>query len=162
MGKKSRKAVEEPVEESEATEAEVDEAGGPDEESDDPTTSEHMDSDEYDDDDAPRSGRRSRLRRFASKLMDQQTLSVDTKEILGSVLATSDKARTEAVKLVAREVRSYLDALELKETVQELVTSYSLEVSISLKPLARDEAEEEGPLAPVTDEVDVDEGPDED
>ena len=106
---------------------------------DDPTTSDDQDE-----------GRRSRFRRFASRLIDRRELSADTKEILGSVIATSDKARTEAVKLVAREVRSYLDALELKETMQELVTSYSLEVSISLKPLAS--ALQDEPAADTEDE----------
>lgn len=80
-------------------------------------------------------GRRSRVMRFAKRLMDRRELSADTREILGSVLATSDKAKNEAVRLVAREVRSYLDALELKKDLKDLVTSYSLEISLSLKPL---------------------------
>lgn len=80
-------------------------------------------------------GRRQRVMRFAKRLMDRREISADTREILGSVLATSDKAKNEAVRMVAREVRSYLDALELKEDLKELITSYSLEISLSLKPL---------------------------
>ena len=68
--------------------------------------------------------------------MYRRELSNDTKVLLSTVLETSDKAKTEAVKMMAREVRSYLDALELKEAVQEVMTSYSLEISVSLKPLA--------------------------
>ena len=52
--------------------------------------------------------------------------------------------------MVAREVRSYLDALELKEAVQEVMTSYSLEISVSLKPLA--EAMEPELTEPVSEE----------
>lgn len=81
------------------------------------------------------SGRRARVMRFAKRLMDRRELTTDTREILGSVLATSDKAKNEAVRMVAREVRSYLDALELKDDFKQLITSYSLEISLSLKPL---------------------------
>ena len=95
-------------------------------------------------------GRRSRWRRLTSRLMDRRELSNDTKVLLSTVLATSDKAKTEAVRMVAREVRSYLDALELKEAVQEVMTSYSLEISVSLKPLA--EAMEPELTEPVSEE----------
>jgi hypothetical protein len=42
------------------------------------------------------------------------------------------------VKMLAREVRSYLEALELHKDLHHLFTNYSLEVktSINLKPLA--------------------------
>ena len=101
-------------------------------------------------DDDNEEGRRVRVMRFAKRLMDRRELSSDTREILGSVLATSDKAKNEAVRMVAREVRSYLDALELKEDLKELLTGYSLEISLSLKPLeaalqrAEDEPADEG------------------
>jgi hypothetical protein len=116
-------------------------------------------SDHGDDDTGEDQPRRSRLRRLARKLMDRRELSADTKDLLGSVMATSDSVRTEAVRLAAREVRSYLDAMELKEAMHELVTGYSLEVSVSLKPLAKvlagnaelddeDASDEEAPEAP--------------
>ena len=51
------------------------------------------------------------------------------------------KARPELVRLIAREVRSYLDELGLKDDVHSLLTNYSLEVraSINLRRLAGDE-----------------------
>jgi hypothetical protein len=85
--------------------------------------------------------RSSRVMRFAKRLMDRRELAEDTKELLSAVLNTSDKAKTEAVRLVAREVRGYLKELKLKETFVDLVTSHSLEVSIRLKPLPSDDAE---------------------
>ena len=60
--------------------------------------------------------------------------------MLSALLETGDKAKTEIVRLLAREVRSYLEALELHKDIHHLVTNYSLEVhaSLHLKPL-RDE-----------------------
>lgn len=61
-----------------------------------------------------------------------------TRELLISALATGDKAKTEIVRLIAREVRSYLEALELHKDLHYLLTNYSLEVhaSFSLAPKA--------------------------
>jgi len=88
-------------------------------------------------DDEPESGRRrSRILRVARRLMDTREITSDTKEIIGTVIGASDRAKTEAVKMAAREVRNYLDELKLKDDLLNLMTSYSLEVSISLKPLA--------------------------
>lgn len=73
---------------------------------------------------------------------------MDAREMLGAVLETGDKAKTEVVRMVAREVRSYLDALEIGEDIRDLLTNYSLEVhaSFHLKPLvAREEGEEPQP-----------------
>lgn len=81
-------------------------------------------------------GRSQRVMRFARRLMDRKELAEDTKDLLWTVLSTSDKAKTEAVRLAAREVRNYLSELKLKEDLLELATSHSLEISIHLKPLA--------------------------
>lgn len=81
------------------------------------------------------SGRSSRVLRFARRLMDRKELADDTRDLLYAVLNTSDKAKTEAVRLVAREVRSYLKELKLKEDLIKLATSHSLEISLRLKPL---------------------------
>jgi SpoVK/Ycf46/Vps4 family AAA+-type ATPase len=78
----------------------------------------------------------NRVVRLARRLMDRKELAEDTKDVLYAVLSTSDKAKTEAVRLAAREVRNYLSELKLKEDLLELATSHSLEISISLKPLA--------------------------
>jgi hypothetical protein len=58
--------------------------------------------------------------------------------LLGALLETGDKAKTEMVRMLAREVRTYLEALELHKDLHHLLTNYSLEVnaSFSLKPLA--------------------------
>ena len=68
------------------------------------------------------------------------------KDVLVAALATGDKARMELVRLVAREVRGYLEAMELHKDLHHLMTNYSLEVqaSVSLKPLN----EPEDPLNP--------------
>ena len=85
----------------------------------------------------PAPGRASnRVLRFARRMMDGPALAEDTKELLAAVLTTSDKAKTEAVRMIAREVRNYLSELRLKEDLMELARSHSLEISISLKPLA--------------------------
>ena len=55
------------------------------------------------------------------------------------------------VKLVAREVRNYLDELRLRDDLNALLTGHSLEVkmSLSLKPL-RPETAEPSPRAEPT------------
>lgn len=63
----------------------------------------------------------------------------DAREFLGAVLETGDKAKTEVIRLVAREIRGYLEALELHQDLHHLLTNYSLEVKASfhLKPLKK-------------------------
>lgn len=78
-----------------------------------------------------------RFARFARKFLEPRETLEDTKDLFTAVLSSSDRAKTEMVKMAAREARNYLDELRLKEAVMELATNYSLEVSISLKPIAR-------------------------
>lgn len=78
---------------------------------------------------------RGRMFKFAKRLMDRKDLAEDTMGVLSAVWSTSDKAKNEAVRLLAREFRSYLKELKLKEDLLKLVTSHSLEISIHLKPL---------------------------
>ena len=61
-----------------------------------------------------------------------------TNELLGALLDSSDKVKTEAVRQVGREVRTYLEGLGLDDAVLHLLTNYSLEVNANfrLKPLA--------------------------
>ena len=77
-----------------------------------------------------------RFSRFTRRLLEPG----ESRKVLSAMWETSDRAKTEAVRMVAREVRSYLDALELKEDVLELVRSHSLEInaSLRLKPLPPD------------------------
>jgi hypothetical protein len=62
----------------------------------------------------------------------------EARDLLAAFLETGDKAKTEIVRMVAREVRSYLEALELHKDLHHLLTNYSLEVkaSVHLRPLA--------------------------
>jgi hypothetical protein len=91
---------------------------------------------------------RSRLARMTRRLVERG--GDETRNLLGTVLDSSDRAKNEMVRMFAREVRHYLEALRLKEDVMELARSHSLEVhaSFSLKPLVgeRDpETEEKEP-----------------
>jgi hypothetical protein len=93
-----------------------------------------------------------RLRNFAKRLFREEegenqsedSPKASNREILGAILETGDKAKTEVVKMVGREVRSYLEALDIHNDVRQLLTNYSLEVkaSIHLKPLNEEGANE--------------------
>jgi hypothetical protein len=80
-------------------------------------------------------GGRARVLRFAKRLLDRREIAEDTKELVSAVISSSDKAKNEVLRLVAREVRSYLKELHLREELAKIVKDYSLEVSIRLKPL---------------------------
>ena len=71
---------------------------------------------------------------------DEQRRRLEAKAVLAALLETGDKAKTETIRMVAREVRGYLEALELHKDLNHLLTNYSLEVkaSIHLEPLDRD------------------------
>jgi hypothetical protein len=79
--------------------------------------------------------RRATLRGAARRLVGDNTR---TKELLTAVLNSSDKVKTDTVRQVGREVRTYLEGLGLDDAILYLLTNYSLEVSasLSLKPLA--------------------------
>lgn len=107
----------------------------------------------------PRSERRPSLRGLARRILsgeespaeDEENLDPDERRrlearaLLAALLETGDKAKTETIRMVAREVRSYLEALELGKDIHHLLTNYSLEVraSIHLKPLTEAEGEPE-------------------
>lgn len=117
---------------------EVDKPVDAEEEQPSPPVVDPPDLDPYDDEPGHEGGgRRSRLGRLARRLMNTQDLGEDAREVLGAVWETSDRAKSEVVRMVAREVRTYLEALKLKEEVMDLVRSHSLEfhVSMNLKPL---------------------------
>ena len=82
--------------------------------------------------------REPRLRDFARRLLsDDEDKGISPREVLGAVIDGGDKAKTELVKMVAREVRTYLEGLGLHEDVRHLMTNYSLDVNASfrLRPL---------------------------
>ena len=92
-------------------------------------------------DEETRDAPRSSLRGFARRILregEDDDRRIDPRELVGAVLDTGDKARTEIVRLLAREVRSYLEALELHKELQHILTNYSLDIhtSLSLRPLA--------------------------
>ncbi len=89
-------------------------------------------------------GESGRLGRLTRRLLERGD---DAKLLLGSVLDSSDRAKNEMVRLMAREVRNYLEALRLKEDLVEFATSHRLEVkaTFSLEPLAKAVAEEPEP-----------------
>ena len=88
------------------------------------------------DDSTDDGGSKARLFRFARRLMDRKDIAEDTKDILVSLAATSERAKNDAVKLIAREVRSYLQELKADEILKEVFTGYTLEVSMRLQPIA--------------------------
>lgn len=96
-----------------------------------------MSDDERDEPTGENEKQRSRLRSLGRRLMNS---GEDVRELAGAFIETSDRAKTEMVKMVAREVRTYLDELRLKEEIIELARSHSLEVKLSLhlKPLLPD------------------------
>ncbi len=88
-----------------------------------------------------REGPRPSLRGFARRILREgegEERRIDPRELMSAVLDTGDKAKTEVVRMVAREVRSYLEALELHKDLRHILTHYSLDVhtSLSLRPLA--------------------------
>lgn len=102
------------------------------------------------------SGAVGRLRRLGRKLIERKELADDTRELLGAMLETSDRAKTEVVKMVAREVRTYLQELRVMDDLKDIMTSHSLELrmSMNLKPLV--EGLEEEASVPVEEEETVD------
>lgn len=106
-------------------------------------------SETHDEDDRPR----SRIRRLGRRLMGEHEIDPEArgpegrsilgeaKEVFGAVLEGGDKAKSEVVRAVAREVRNYLEELGLKEDIHHLLTNYSLELhaSVNLRRLAEHE-----------------------
>jgi len=60
--------------------------------------------------------------------------------VLGAVLETGDKARMEVVRLLAREFRGYLEAMEVHKDIHHLLTNYSLEIKASVHLSPKEEA----------------------
>ncbi len=82
-----------------------------------------------------------RFRKLGRRLIGQERVSA--REVMGAMLEGGDKAKTEIVKAVAREVRSYLEELGLRE----FLSDYSLEVRASFNLRKLSEAEKAGPGA---------------
>lgn len=81
----------------------------------------------------------SRFRRFGRRILGEGegTGRFSARDVVGAVLEGGDKAKTEVVRVVAREVRTYLEELGLRE----VLTDYSLEVHASINLRRLSEAE---------------------
>lgn len=86
----------------------------------------------------------SRLRKFARRILDRKELAEDTKDLLSGMLATSDKAKSDFIRMMGREVGHWLDGLNLKQDLLDVATNYKLEIhaSVHLSPLAKALADE--------------------
>ena len=87
-----------------------------------------------------------RFRRLGRRLLgddpeNPRSFRVDAKEVLHSVLEGGNTARTELVRIIAKEVRMYFEELGLKEDLHKLLTNYSFEVkgSVHLRRLPHEE-----------------------
>jgi hypothetical protein len=82
-------------------------------------------------------GPRKRIRGAARRLLEDPPTLDEAKELLGTVLDGSDRARTELVRMVGREVRTYMEGLGIQDGLKHVAENYSLEVnaSLRLKPL---------------------------
>lgn len=91
-----------------------------------------------------------RFGRLGRRLMGEEggAFRFDAKELFSSVLEGGEKARSEVVKIVAREVRTYFEELGLKDDLRHLMTNYSFEIkaSVNLRKLTD---VEKGPAAGV-------------
>ncbi|MFZ5475850.1 MAG: hypothetical protein ACOZNI_03670 [Myxococcota bacterium] len=95
----------------------------------------------------PRRGRlRGRIRRILGETEEGRSILGDAKDVIGAVLEGSDKAKTEVVRAVAREVRHYLEESGLKEDLHNLLTNYSFEVhaSVNLRRLSEEQKRPKG------------------
>lgn len=97
----------------------------------------------------PPDAEKSRFRRLGRRIMgddaDGKPLRFDAREVLHAVLEGSDKAKSEVVRAVAREVRNYLEEMGLKDDIHNLLTNYSFEVRASVNLRRLDESEK-GPM----------------
>ena len=69
------------------------------------------------------------------------------RDAVAALLETGDRAKNEAVRLAAREIRHYLTELRLGEEMHNLLRDYKLEVhaTFNLRPLSESaESEPEG------------------
>lgn len=85
-----------------------------------------------------------RLRRRLMGEREEGEEPVRDRDLLAGLLSTSEKARVEIVRMLAREMRLYFEALQLGDTLQDLVSSHSLELhlSVSLKPKDKQAADD--------------------
>lgn len=88
---------------------------------------------------------RKRIRGVARRLLEDPPTLDEAKELLGTVLDGSDRARTELVRMVGREVRTYMEGLGIQDGLKFVAENYSLEVnaSLRLKPIEKEPESDE-------------------
>lgn len=94
---------------------------------------------------------RGMVKRIVQDAPEAEKIGTEAKEVFSSLWQMGDKARMEGLRLVAKEVRGYMEAMEIHKDLHNLLTNYSLEVTTSfrLKPLKktkkhkRDDSEED-------------------
>jgi hypothetical protein len=94
---------------------------------------------------------RGRFRRLGRRILGEaeeltRERNFHVRDAVTAVLEGSDKAKSEIVRAVAREVRNYLDELGLKEDVRQILDNYALDARISIN-LRRLTDDERGPAA---------------
>jgi hypothetical protein len=89
---------------------------------------------------------------FARKFIDRKEIGGDPRELLDGFIATSDKAKNELMRIMAKEVRGYLNELQVKEALQELIQSHSLEVNASLRLKPHEDKESNIPDSTTTEQ----------
>ncbi len=85
-----------------------------------------------------------RFRSIKKRILGEEegkSLFGDAKDVLGSVLEGSEKLRGELFRVVAREVRAYLEESGLKDDVHSLLTNYAFELHLSMNLRKLDEAD---------------------
>ncbi len=88
-----------------------------------------------------------RFRSIKKRILGEEegkSLFGDAKDVLGSVLEGSEKLRGELFRVVAREVRAYLEESGLKDDVHSLLTNYAFELHLSMNLRKLDEADRKG------------------
>ena len=80
---------------------------------------------------------RGMVKRIVQDAPEAEKISTEAKEVLSSLWQIGDKARMEGLRLIAKEIRGYMEAMEIHKDIHNLLTNYSLEVTTSfrLKPL---------------------------
>ncbi len=87
-----------------------------------------------------------RFGRLGRRLMGEEgegarPFRFEAKELFNSVLEGGEKARTEVVKIFAREARTYFEELGLKDDLRHLMTNYSFDIKASINLRKLTEAE---------------------
>ena len=81
-----------------------------------------------------------RIKGFAKKILGDVDEDGRAKDVVSSLFEMGDKARMETVRLLAKEVRGYVEAIELDKGLSELMTNYSLDITASfrLRPIKKE------------------------